>query len=89
MTQPANPRKAKPAKDPLSVALRSSDLDETLRVIVNALGIPNGAVIRASFTEKDRETYRELLNCYRRAEFIKSWIAAEIDQAAERVGQNG
>lgn len=82
-------KSGKPAKDPLSVALRSSELDETIRVIVNALGIPNGRVIRESFTEKDRKTYRELLNCYRRAEFIKSWLVAELEQAAERVGQNG
>ena len=82
-------KSGKPAKDPLAVALRSTDLVETQRVIMNALGIPNGRVVRESFTDNDRKTYGELANSYRRAEFIKSWIIAELEQAAERVGQNG
>lgn len=81
-------REDRKAKDVLSCALRSSDLDESVKTILGALRLPNVGV-GLEFSPKDRETYAALLNCYRRAEFLKSWLVDELDQAADRVGTFG
>lgn len=71
--------------DVLANALNCDELAECLGMIRRALGLPTTQTISDSFSTKDSETYRELLNCYRRAEFIKSWLTAELDAAAERI----
>lgn len=77
------------AGDVFARALREPTLDAAVTIIKRGLELPNDVVIADSFSSRDHETYRSLLNCYRRAEFIKAWIMDELDAAAERVGMNG
>lgn len=77
------------ATDVLANALRSGDLDVTAKTIQDALRITTGDVAGQCFSNDDRKTYAALPNSYQRADFIKSWLSAELDDAAERVGQNG
>lgn len=77
-------------EDVLACALRSNDLDVTVRIIQDALGIKAGDVAGQCFSgANDVKTYAALANSYQRADFIKSWLGAELDDAAERVGRNG
>lgn len=71
--------------DVLASALSCDELVECLGMMRRALGLPTTKTISDSFSTRDYETYRDLMNCYRRAEFIKSWLTAELDAAAERI----
>ncbi len=82
-------REDKKAQDVFARALRADTLDAALKIIMDALGIKTGDVAGQCFSKRDAETYEALVNGYRRAEFLKSWLSSELDDAAERVGQNG
>lgn len=76
------------AQDVFSRALRSDDLDVSVKIILEALGLESVGV-GCEFSQQDRDTYFKLLNSYRRAVFLRGWLSDELDQAAERVGANG
>lgn len=67
---------------PLVVALGSRDLNVTVKTIQTALGITDGDVAGQCFSDDDRKTYAALECAAERAYFIKSWLAAELDDAA-------
>src|SRR5438105_1200201 len=57
------------AQDVFARALRSDDLDTTVKTIQDALGIKTGDVAAQEFSGIDRSTYATL-NSYGRAEFL-------------------
>lgn len=72
--------------DILAQALRSNDLDTTVGEIMHSLGIKTGDVAAQCFSGvHDEPRYRDLPTPAARAEFIKSWLSAELDDAAARV----
>lgn len=77
---PSKPR----ASDEFANALRSSALDVTISTITSALRIPRNTIVDQEFTGGDYTTYASLANAYQRAEFIASWLRAELLAAAER-----
>ena len=70
----------------LQEALKSDNLDYTVKTIQDALGIETGDVAGQEFSGDDFVTYGKLNNAYQRAEFISSWLKAELDDAAEAIG---
>ena len=76
------------APDPLAAALRCTTLDECVLTIQDALGIKTGDVAGQCFSDNDRKTYAALSVASERAYFIKSWLGAELDDAAARVEES-
>lgn len=73
--------------DVLARALLQPDLDVAVKLIQDALGIKFGDVAGQEFSGHDRETYRAIYRADQRAEFIRSWLVAELFDAAHRAGQ--
>lgn len=66
-------------------ALSFDRLDMTVKVIQDALGITTGDVAGQCFSDDDRKTYAALESAGERAYFIKSWLGAELDDAAAAI----
>ena len=69
-------------------ALRADTLDDTVHIIAAALGLAGGVggdgmAKDYSFTPRDHETYARLPNAHQRANFIGSWLLAELNEASE------
>lgn len=70
--------------DVFSNALRGDNLDRAVKTIMDALGITTGDIAAQEFSGVDIKTYATLVPTAR-AEFLKSWLFAELDAAAEQV----
>jgi hypothetical protein len=71
--------------DVLAEALRHRDLNDSLRVIMGALGISHGDVAAHEFSgDRDEETYRSLDRPDERAYFLRSWLCRELNAASDR-----
>jgi hypothetical protein len=73
--------------DVLARALLCSDLDAAVKTIQDGLGIKFGDVAGYELSGRDRETYRKIYRADQRAEFLRSWLVAELFEAAHRAGQ--
>lgn len=72
-------------KDILAHALSLCDLDLTVKVIQDALGIKIGDIAGQHFNTNDRLKYSQFTTADSRAEFIRSWLVDELLDAAYRV----
>lgn len=75
------------SKDVLAKALLSGDLDLTVKTIQDALGIQTGDVAGQEFSARDRATYKAIYRADQRAEFIRSWLVAELLDAGHRASE--
>lgn len=71
--------------DPLADALASRSLDACVLSVQQALGIETGDVAGQHFSRDDEKTFAGLTTAYQRAEFIASWVRAELEDAAYRI----
>lgn len=70
--------------DVLATALSFRHLDAAVRWIQLGLGIERGDVAGQEFSAQDSATYNELDSATARAEFLRSWLVAELFDAAYR-----
>lgn len=70
--------------DVLATALSFKHLDAAVRWIQLGLGIEKGDVAGQEFSSRDHETYETLETANARAEFLRSWLVAELFDAAYR-----